>query len=54
MAGTRMVRGWLALAWIAAVVKKRRRLPWLVTVRFLGALGILVAFALVVDGVKSV
>jgi small neutral amino acid transporter SnatA (MarC family) len=44
----------LALAWIAAVVMKRRRLPWLVTVRFLGALGILVAFALVVDGVKSV
>jgi small neutral amino acid transporter SnatA (MarC family) len=44
----------LALAGIAVVITKRRRLPWLVTVRFLGALGILVAFALVVDGVKSV
>jgi small neutral amino acid transporter SnatA (MarC family) len=44
----------LALAWIAVVITKRHRLPWLVTARFLGALGILVAFALVVDGVKSV
>jgi hypothetical protein len=44
----------LLLAWIAATVTKRRRLGWLVAARFLGALGILVAFALVVDGVKSV
>ena len=44
----------LVLAWIAATVAKRRRLGWLVAVRFVGALGILVAFALVVDGVKSV
>lgn len=44
----------LLLAWIAATVAKRRRVGWLVAVRSLGALGILVAFALVVDGVKSV
>ena len=44
----------LLLAGIAATVVKRRRVGWLVAVRSLGALGILVAFALVVDGVKSV
>ncbi len=44
----------LALAWIAMVLTKQRRLGWLVGTRFLGALGIAVAFALVVDGVKSV
>ena len=44
----------LLLAGIAATVVKRRRVGWLVAVRFLGALGILGAFALVVDGVKSV
>jgi small neutral amino acid transporter SnatA (MarC family) len=44
----------LLLAGIAATVAKRRRMGWLVAVRFLGALGILGAFALVVDGVKSV
>jgi hypothetical protein len=36
------------------VLTKQRRLGWLVGTRFLGALGIAVAFALVVDGVKSV
>jgi hypothetical protein len=56
--------GTLVSAWTAAVVlllacgaaamTKRRRLGWLVGARFIGALGILVAFALVVDGVKSV
>jgi small neutral amino acid transporter SnatA (MarC family) len=44
----------LLLAWIAATAAKRRRLGWVVSVRFVGALGILVAFALVVDGIKSV
>ena len=44
----------LALAWIAMVLTKQRRLGWLVGTRFFGALGIAVAFALVVDGVKSV
>lgn len=44
----------VGLAWVAVAMTKRRRLGWLVAVRFLGALGILVAFALVVDGVKSV
>ena len=46
--------GALALAWIAMVLNKQRRLGWVVGTRFLGALGIAVAFALVVDGVKSV
>jgi small neutral amino acid transporter SnatA (MarC family) len=44
----------LALAWLAATMTKRHRLGWVVGVRFLGALGVAVAFALVVDGVKSV
>jgi small neutral amino acid transporter SnatA (MarC family) len=44
----------LALAWVALVVAKRRRLGWVVATRFIGALGVVVAFALVVDGVKSV
>jgi small neutral amino acid transporter SnatA (MarC family) len=44
----------LALAWLAATVAKRRRTPWSAATRFVGALGIAVAFALVVDGVKSV
>jgi small neutral amino acid transporter SnatA (MarC family) len=44
----------VALAWIAMVVSKDRRLGWDVGTRFVGALGIAVAFALVVDGVKSV
>jgi small neutral amino acid transporter SnatA (MarC family) len=44
----------LAVAWIATVVNKQRRLGWVVGTRFVGALGIAVAFALVVDGVKSV
>ena len=44
----------LVLAGVAATIAKERRLGWLVGVRSLGALGILVAFALVVDGVKSV
>jgi small neutral amino acid transporter SnatA (MarC family) len=44
----------LALAWIAIVLTKRRRVGWLVGTRFLGALAIAVAFALVVDGVQSV
>jgi len=33
---------------------KRRRLGWTVGARFVGALGIAVAFSLVVDGVKTV
>jgi small neutral amino acid transporter SnatA (MarC family) len=44
----------VALAWIATVLNKRRRLGWVVGTRFVGALGIAVAFALVVDGVESV
>jgi small neutral amino acid transporter SnatA (MarC family) len=44
----------LALAWAALTVRKRRQLGWLVGTRFIGALGVLAAFALVVDGVKSV
>jgi small neutral amino acid transporter SnatA (MarC family) len=44
----------LLLACGAAAMTKRRRLGWLVGARFIGALGILAAFALVVDGVKSV
>jgi small neutral amino acid transporter SnatA (MarC family) len=44
----------LALAWGAMTLGKRRRLGWAVGARFVGALGIAVAFSLVVDGVKSV
>lgn len=44
----------LALAWAALAARKQRRLGWLAGTRFLGALGVAVAFALVVDGVKSV
>jgi small neutral amino acid transporter SnatA (MarC family) len=44
----------LVPAWLAATMSKRRRLGWVVGSRFVGALGVAVAFALVVDGVKSV
>jgi small neutral amino acid transporter SnatA (MarC family) len=44
----------LLLGGLAIAVRKRRRLGWVVGARFLGTLGIAVAFALVVDGVKSV
>jgi small neutral amino acid transporter SnatA (MarC family) len=44
----------LAVTWLAMTLRKRRRWAWAVGARFLGALGIAVAFALVVDGVKSV
>jgi small neutral amino acid transporter SnatA (MarC family) len=44
----------LLLAWLAMTLRKRRRLGWVVGARFVGALGIAVAFSLVVDGVKSV
>lgn len=51
-AGTSAVA--LALAWLAMTLGKRRRLGWAVGARFVGALGVAVAFSLVVDGVKSV
>jgi small neutral amino acid transporter SnatA (MarC family) len=44
----------LVLAWSATSLPKRRRLGWAVGSRFVGALGITMAFSLVVDGVKSV
>jgi small neutral amino acid transporter SnatA (MarC family) len=44
----------LVLAWLSVTMRKRRRLGWVVGARFVGALGIAVAFAMVVDGVKSV
>ena len=44
----------LGVTWLAMTLRKRRRWAWAVGARFLGALGIAVAFALVVDGVKSV
>jgi small neutral amino acid transporter SnatA (MarC family) len=44
----------LALAWVAAVAPKRRRVAWDAGVRLVAALAVAVALALAVDGVKTV